>query len=204
MSSCDDELIIPCPDWAKPDLTRILCARNGFFAFESALLFRPLSSTASPLGIRQWNANETWKHSYSVNLNQKCFFAEDVFGVQFVIGAHSIESFDPETAAFQEVAATLEEWAGWLLDDTKRTTGWPFAHLWQMRHGSLPPGTRLAPKVPFVLGGSFDIESLYALAELEGMRFRGALANQIANSPDGTELIIRTRKAPESPDQTCG
>ena len=50
------------------------------------------------------------------------------------------------------------------------------------------PGERLVPKVPFVLGGEFDVSNLHPLDSVKAMRFYGNLAVQIRDAPDGTRV----------------
>lgn len=60
------------------------------------------------------------------------------------------------------MADSVEEWAGVILCNFERETGWPFVHEWQAKRGSLPPGKRLMPKTPFFLGGAYKVENLLA------------------------------------------
>lgn len=177
------------------ELFCLLGGRNGFYAFESALLVRPLDFEGPPLGIFQWNIATVWKADYKIDFKKAIFFAEDVFGVQFCILNDVINSFDPETGEFKVVAKSLEEWAGWILDDSKTRTGWPLAHFWQLKQGPLKAGVRLLPKVPFVLGGEFSIENLYFLNDAEGMRFRASIANQLQDCPDGTKVVLDIKRS---------
>jgi hypothetical protein len=172
------------------ELLKLLNERNGFYAFESALLVRPFDCDIFPLGITQWNSETLWKNNYKNNLGDAVFFAEDIFGIQFGIQNGAIHSFDPETAEQKTIATSLEAWAGWVLEDYKTRTGWPMAHFWQLRHGELKPGTRLLPKIPFVLGGQFAIENLHPLNDVEGMRFRASVANQLQDCPDGSKVKL--------------
>ena len=176
------------------ELMGLLFHRNGFYAFESALLVRPLDCDASPLGIFQWNADALWKAEYKVDLSGVVFFAEDIFGVQFCLKDNAVNSFDPETGELAAIAQNLEDWARWVLEDAKARTGWPLAHLWQQRKGALKLGTRLLPKVPFVLGGQFAIENLYALDDAEGMRFRASIANKLHDCPDGSKVVLDIKR----------
>jgi hypothetical protein len=177
------------------ELMGLLVHRNGFYAFESALLVRPLDFHASPVGLSQWNNVALWKAEYKVDLSGFVFFAEDIFGVQFCLKDNEVNSFDPETGELAVIAQNLEDWARWVLEDSKARTGWPLAHLWQQRKGALKLGTRLLPKVPFVLGGQFAVENLYALDETEGMRFRASIANQIHDSPDGSHVVLDIKRS---------
>jgi hypothetical protein len=177
------------------ELMSLLGSRNGFYTFESALLVRPLDFDASPLGIFQWNNAALWRSEYKADLGVVVFFAEDIFGVQFCIKDDSVNSFNPETGEFKVIAASLEDWSGWVMEDSKTRTGWPLAHFWQLRQGALKLGTRLLPKVPFVLEGRFEIENLYELNDVEGMRFRASIANQLRDCPDGSKVVLKVQRA---------
>lgn len=55
----------------------------------------------------------------------------------------------------------------------------------------MPIGSRLLPKQLFVLGGSFDVDNLYALDAVKGMQLRAEIARQIRDLPDGTSVTLR-------------
>lgn len=40
------------------ELESVLKVKNGFYAYESALLIRPLRKESVPLGIEEWNQND--------------------------------------------------------------------------------------------------------------------------------------------------
>ena len=44
------------------------------------------------------------------------------------------------------------------------------------------------PKMPFVTGGEYAIQNLAAIEASRGMRFRGDLAVQIRDLPDGAQI----------------
>ena len=115
-------------------------------------------------------------------------FAEDVFGNQFAVSAGNVVSFDPETGASVVVANDLGEWIDLVLGDYRTWTGYEIAHRWQREHGALALSQRLVPKIPFVLGGSFDTSNLFAIEATEGMLVRASLAVQIRDLPDGTAV----------------
>jgi hypothetical protein len=174
----------------KRELCALLWERNGFYAFESALLVRPFDRFRQPLGVLQWNRREAWKACYTIDLGEYVFFAEDVFGAQFCIGGDRIHSFDPETGEFTPIADRIEDWAAWIIEDPDLQTGMPLAREWQAAKGAFQPGLRLLPKVPFVCGGEFSVDNLYAATEVDGMRFRASIANQIAGAPDGSKISL--------------
>ena len=172
------------------ELVALLDAKNGFYAFDSALLLRPRSSGEPPLGISQWNANALWKNNYKMDLSGVLCFAEDVFGGQFCAKDDAVSYFEPETGELTTVANSIDDWARWILDEHELKTGAPIAHAWQRKHGPLKPGKRLLPSVPFVLGGKYVIENLYEIDDVEGMRFRASIANQLEGVPDGANIQL--------------
>jgi hypothetical protein len=97
-------------------------------------------------------------------------------------------SFDPETGERKTLANDLSGWAAAVLQDYETLTAHPLAHTWQKANGPLPAGKRLLPKIPFVIGGAFALENLYAADVVKGMQFRGEVAVQLRDLPDGTEV----------------
>lgn len=175
---------------AMRDVFEALSIKNGFYAFESALLFRPLSTCGNVLGVIEWNFADGWRAAYGSLVDGIVFFAEDIFAVQFGVGADGVVSFNPETGALHVIAATLEEWAGAILGDYEELTGFPVAHEWQSVNGALAPGQRLLPRVPFVLGGEYDSNNLVAIGELEAMRKLGGLFQTITELADGEKVTL--------------
>jgi hypothetical protein len=116
------------------------------------------------------------------------FFGEDVFGNSFCLREGEVVSFEAETGAVQRFAENIDEWARVVLGDYNLHTGFALAHAWQVKHGALPQDQRLLPKKPFVLGGEYVLENLYALDAVKGMRLRGSLATQIRDLPDGAQI----------------
>lgn len=167
------------------ELLGMLQARNGFFAYESALLVRPLSNGAGPAGIVEWNEPSSWKALYGPGLDRVVFFGEDIFGCQFGVGPEGVHDFDPETGDLTLRSSSLAGWVEELLANDRLVTGHPIAHHWQSLHGPLPPGHRLVPIVPFMLGGAFALKNLHLLPDLQGMRLRADLHAQTRDIPDG-------------------
>lgn len=48
----------------------------------------------------------------------------------------------------------------------------------------------MAPAVPFVLGGSYDVGALRAKSDVELARFRASVFAQIRDLPDGAQIRI--------------
>lgn len=176
------------------ELAEVLQISNGLLAFESALeLFADAESAdAHSHSLAEWNEPATWRSDYGDLITKDVlFFGQDVFGGQFALDSESIYSFDPETAEFEAIAGSLEQFAGLLLRDYEFLTGYPLAHEWQTTHGPLKPGERLIPKIPFVLGGEYELSNLYCGPILPAMKFRASLARQIRDLPDGTPISIQ-------------
>jgi hypothetical protein len=173
------------------ELSEMLRERAGFYAFESALYVRPPSDCYVHLGLQTWNSSTGWREVYGDLTQGLFFFAEDLFGVQFAIAADGVITFDPETGERTLLADDLDGWANALLTDYPALTGQPLAHAWQVAHGALKAEVRLMPKRPFVLGGEFSIDNLAPVDSTEGMRFRGDLAIQLRDLPDGSEVRLR-------------
>lgn len=172
------------------ELSKLLLAKNGFFAWDGALLIRPLSRERAPLGLVQWNMPTRWRSAFQLDLDPYLFFAEDVFGIQVGFSDKGVFSFDPETAQLERRASSLEEWVGVLFQDPEVLTGYPLLDAWKRLRGSLAPGQRLLPKTPFVCGGQFAVENLYCMDEVDGMTFRAQIANQIKDLPDGSQIVL--------------
>lgn len=180
------------------ELAEMLAQKNGFYACESALLVRPFEHERAPVGVLEWNATTLWRAEYVEDLSEALFFAEDIFGGQFCIRHDKICTFEPETGLFEPMSSSLDEWAQDIMADYRVRTGFPLAHDWQIRNAPLLPGTRLLPKRLFVLGGKYEVENLYSLADVEGMSFRASIANQIRDVPDGAQVILNSEDPRDS------
>ena len=64
------------------------------------------------------------------------------------------------------------------------------ARLWTINIGELQPGMRLVLKRRFVVGGAYEIDNLYTMQETTAMQFHTAIANQIRDLPDGSEIVL--------------
>lgn len=176
------------------ELVKLLTARNGFVAFESALHVFPVEpAPEGEMTLEQWNAPQIWRNHYEDVEDNVVFFAEDVFGGQFAIRNNAVEVFDPETGDFTVLAGSLEGWAAALLADPRVLTGYPLAHQWQGQHGRLATQQRLVPKQLFVLGGEFSLQNLYVMDATRGMCLRGDIARQIRHLPDGATVKFEIR-----------
>lgn len=184
---------ISLPQCLNSQAVKLLSMRDGFYAFEGALLVRPFHDTPTVLGLVTWNSFDLWKSQYpDTDADIQCytFFAENIFGEQFFLAYDWVGKFDPETGESHRIADNLDAWAGEVLADCDYLTGHGLAHQWQKMHGRLPEGSRLIPKVPFVLQGEFDVSNLVAKLELEAITIRAQLASQLLGLKDGETITF--------------
>ncbi len=175
------------PKWRM--LIDALKKKNGFYAFESSLHLLPLAEAFGGIDLVEWNRADSWKAAYtSFDLSGLICFAENVFGEQFCLDQGQVGRFDPETGEVVLMAETLDGWAETIIADPDYHLGFVLAHSWQEVNGALAQGNRLVPKKPFVCGGDFEISNLVEMNALEAMRFRGELATQIRDIPDGSTV----------------
>ena len=140
------------------------------------------------LGVSDWNNESLWRYEYQDLASNLVCFAEDLFGNQFALESGQIVLFDAETGDKEVLAEDIKGWAELILKDYNYRTGYSLGHEWQTKHGALEVGKRLVPKIPFVLGGEYLVENLYALKDEKSMRLRGDLAIQIRDLPDGAQV----------------
>ncbi len=173
-------------------LRELLQFKNGFFAFESSLHVFPIGDSQDVMTLERWNDCATWKTEYGFLISGNlCFFAQDAFGNQFGIDRKGVYLFHSETGELEPMADSIEGWSEKILEDWRGFTGYGLAHEWQVKNRPLQEGERLIPKMPFVVGGKYEVDNLYAGSILDAMRFRGSLAQQIAHLPDGTKIRIK-------------
>jgi len=182
-----------------PELFRMLKQRNGFYAFESALHVFPLKHDPAS-GLEGWNADSLWRNEYRDLAQGLLFFAEDILQDQFCLSVKGdgVFRFYAETGHTEFLAESLEKWAEKILTNYGVETGWPLAHEWQLKNGPLPRGQRLMPKIPFFMGGEYNLENLWAGNPLEGMRFKGDLAMQTRDLPSGSKVRLKMAREPRA------
>ena len=174
------------------ELFELLEAKNGFYAFESSLHVLPIAAVTAPMTVQAWNAPPLWRCEYaSLIPGNALFFAEDAFGDQFCLKGDEVSAFRSESAEFVALARSVPDWVAAVMSDWRNLSGYPLAHDWQIANRALAEGERLIPKTPFVIGGAYEVENLYAGNVVEAMRFRGSLARQIADLPDGTAVSLK-------------
>lgn len=200
-------------------LIELLQTRNGFYAFERALHVLPSNCVNGevglgtehqlkrenillsqddqgrlmgwPMDLERWNMDVLWRNEFGSTADGLLFFAEDVFGEQFALSGGKVWRFNPESGEREAIAHSLDEWAGKILANYSLETGYQLAHEWQQEKGQLVEGHRLIPKVPFIMGGKYETDNLFALDAVKGMRYRADIWKQIKDLPDGATVQLK-------------
>jgi hypothetical protein len=180
-----------------PELFEMLQRKNGFYSFESALHVLPITRDPGS-SLEGWNADSLWRNEYQDLARGLLFFGEDILQDQFCLPLKhkGVFRFVAETGQIEFFADSVEKWAQRILADYRAETGWPLAQEWQQKNGPLPQGQRLMPKIPFVMGGEYNIENLWAGDAVQGMRFKGDMALQIRDVPDGGAVKLNIGSKP--------
>lgn len=146
--------------------------------------------------IEAWNDPGLWRDAFADLADGPPFVAENFLGEQYRIVDEAVFCWNPETGEQEPTGMTFGDWLArvrsdpgsevptWLLDD------------WQAAHGPLSPGDHLAPLVPFVLGGGYEVENLHATPGVADLRWRAQLAVQLQDLPDGTDVRLHVKREP--------
>ena len=175
--------------WVPQDLTYFLSRKNGTYACYSSFHLYP--AKGDEVSIETMNRSGGWKSPYTDLVRQSTVFACDVFGDQYF--ASTIGSFfklSIETGEVQEMGPTLEDFFASLLADLALQTGYPLALEWQERNGPLAHNYLLSPKIPFFLGGKYEIDNLWHCHALERVAFASDLFLQTKDLPDGQQISL--------------
>ena len=167
----------------------LLSVRNGFLAFESALLVPPFLGDGSPNCIAELNRG-TWREDLLPNHGPIIFFGVDAFGDVFGIGRDGVVHHSIIGGTTEKIAQNLDGWANAILDDYDYLTGWSLAAEWQKQNRPLVPFERLMIYPPPALGGEFAIDRMSAVPLAEWLDFAGTLYQQIKDLPDGAQIDI--------------
>jgi hypothetical protein len=172
-------------------LVSLLGVKNGFVAFENALVVFPRCGGKLIPGLKQWNSLTGWRRYYlSVAPESIVFFAEDAFANQFGLDRAGVARLDPESGALTRHSASVEHWAAKVLENYDFETGWSVAKKWQVANGPLGLSKKLIGKTPFILGGDYVPENLMAVERSAAMEALGRLFNQIKSAPEGTRVTV--------------
>lgn len=171
-------------------LADMLRQSNGFAMWGGAFVVLPSGDDAVLPSIETFNKGE-WKKAYPQDVEQTTFFAVDAFGFPFGVSQDAVVQLDPETGSLSPVAATLGELLEKVRSEPKNTIGLLAFEKWRQAGRELRLGQRLAPKIPFVMGGGKEIDDFYAADILERAAFNSHVYEQIKDLPDGATVELK-------------
>lgn len=169
---------------------------NGLTLHGRALLIRPWNYvTENIISIKEWNAPNLWRDEYKFITGELVCFAEDAFGNQFAVqDKKQIVHIEGETGEVLESWQSVDLWCKDVIERPNEITGRSLLSRWESGRRVLRDGFRITPRTPLVLGGTLALDELVSIMDVELMRFRGNLATQIRDLPDGTTIKLRTVK----------
>ncbi|MBL4697418.1 MAG: hypothetical protein JKX70_01150 [Phycisphaerales bacterium] len=171
------------------DMYELFKPLDGFYAFNRALLVRPLGNVRGVKNISDWNEQELWKSNYGSVLSGMTIFAEDVVGYSFVLDQEGrVLLFDPELGSLESYAISTEEWAAKIMADPEEV-GRGLSQRWTQENGPIKIGSRLAPLIPYMFKESDGLGNI-EVPELVLSQYRGKLYQQLKGIPDGEAVQI--------------
>ena len=101
--------------------------------------------------------------------------------------------WDPETGDTEPTGVPTEDWVAQIRADASTQEPVWLLEEWEQSNAPLLVTQHLAPKHPFVLGGAFEVENLFATDALSDLAWRAQLAIQLRDLPDGAEVKLAIR-----------
>lgn len=161
---------------------------NGGYFFTRSLQLYSLTSLNSYHSIKV--INDLFVSEYKHLADGLIFFGQDIFGNQFGFEKSGIVFFNIETADRELIASNFSEWLNVIMNDLEYFTGLRLAEDWVKEKGYIDYNERLCPKMPFVLGGNYDLPNLYLNSSVNNIKFNSSIALQIHDLPDGADFNI--------------
>ncbi len=140
-----------------------------------------------------WNEASGWKRHYTDVPVPDVVIAESFLGEQYAVVDSVVVRWDPETGETESKGLSEGGWIAAMEDDPSVDAPVWLLQAWELANGALPLTQHLAPKVPFVLGGEFELGNMYAADAGSDLAWRAQLAQQIRDLPDGAEVTLHVR-----------
>ena len=168
-------------------------SENGGFFWQQSLHIYGYSQLQDFHDIE--NVNLLLKKEYGNIVGGLIAFAQGVFGNQFCfdVESRSIVFLDIETGARDVLTTSFLKWVDILHDRLEYFTGVNVLEQW-LWDNRLEFNQRLCPKVPFVMGGEFKVDNLYASGYPDSIKAYANIAKQVYNLPDGTSVKLNIGK----------
>jgi hypothetical protein len=179
--------VFSAPRGILNEIANILGQSNGFALWGGAFIFLPSGSADDVPTIEEFNGH-AWKGIYQDDVRRTVFFAMDVFGFPFGVLDNNIVWMNPETGELHRITKSVRRFLEMVNTEPEHMIGFQ-AHVdWFDRGQTYEIGQRLAPKVPFVLGGGKSIADFYATDIIERADFNAFIYAKTKNMPDRTRI----------------
>lgn len=162
---------------------------NGGFFFGQSLQVYDLGENKNFNNIL--SVNTTLVENFGDIFKDLFAFAQDIFGNQFVYDQKrdAFAFFCAESGERQSMGNTFSEWLDVFVADRDYYTGQSYEQQWKLQH-DLPFDHRIMPKIPFIIGGDFEVSNFYTSAYPKYHSFNADFAKQIINLPDGQKIKL--------------
>jgi hypothetical protein len=140
-----------------------------------------------------WNDATGWKGKY-VNIPIPGeVVAESFLGDQYLVVDLLVARWDPESGDTEPTGLSLDDWIARMREDASTEVPVWLLSEFERSNGSLAVTEHLAPRLPFILGGEFEVDNLYAADAVKDLEWRAQLAVQLRDLPDGAEVKLHVR-----------
>lgn len=162
---------------------------NGGSFFSDALLLYSFDDKYDYLNAQLVNA--ILEGEYADYFKGYYAFGQDLFGNQFVFHQQTrqVFFFKCETGRKELLAEGFNEWLAIFESDKDYFSGEPLAAEWKEKK-ALGEGFRLCPRLPFIMGGEYEINNLIPSPFPKYIQYYAELAKQIANVEDGVKVKL--------------
>ncbi len=164
---------------------------NGGFFFGQSLQLYSVAKVPAFQSISY--VNNIFQYEYKEIVENMTFFGQDIFGNQFGFAPQGVVFFNIETGVTDFLAKSFNEWVNVIMGDLEYLTGRAFLTQWK-QNKELLFDQRLCAKKPFVVGGEYKLENLYAQYFPTYISSNASIARQIYNLPEGTEIKLTIKE----------
>ncbi len=146
--------------------------------------------------IEQWNDPSLWRSAFDGLADGPPFVAESYLGDQYRVIDGGVVRWSPETGGQEGIGVTLDKWLASVRSDPGAEVPLWLLEDWEALHGTLPPDDHLAPSVPYILGGDYQLGNLHAISGVSDLHWRAQLATKLRDLPDGSEIRLHVKWEP--------
>lgn len=171
----------------------VIESQNGGFFYKQSLHIYSYSHNRDFNDIEL--VNGLLKQEYGEMIAGLEAFGQDLFGNQFCfdIPSKKIVFFNTETGKRETIASDFTDWLSVLYRHFDYYIGLTLLKEWHSNN-RLAFNQRLCPVIPFVAGGEFKINNLFAGIFPDFIETYISIARQVYHFPEGTTVKIEIKK----------